>query len=367
VVGNRQQNGTENNVGLLVERTASLSNLSIADSAFARLTYGWYVFNTTTWMTDVFSAITVTQTAFDENTAKGTYIEKLSDATFSDVTANRNGDYLAFWNSRWNAGFDINLKYNAFQNLTFDNFTAISNALGTRDGAALMVKARDDGSYGTYPASLSNVTIDGATVVGNERGIRFGEPDKANAGPSNVTVRYSRILDNAKTYAGTDGTFYGGLINYSQSAVNGSDNWWGCNYGPGQGGAGCVGTTNGISGTGTITAADWLVLNLDADPAEVLPQVGTSDMTADVTQNQSGPSGGYMPGNIAVDFDADLGSVSPVFTYTVQGQAGSIFSAGASEGISTISTTVDCQTVTTTVVITVPQERLYLPYVVKNG
>lgn len=358
VIGNRQQNDTENNIGLLVERTASLTDLAISNSAFNRLTYGWYVFNTTTSSADVFANVAVDNTTFSENLVKGTYIEKLSDAVFTDVAANDNGDYLAFWNSPWNAGFDINLKFGTFQNIAFNNFTALNNGLGSKNGGALMIKARDDGAtYGANPATLTNVIIDGAVIASNERGIRIGEPDKNNATPSSVVVRYSRILDNTKTYTGTDGSVYGGLINYTQSSVTGSNNWWGCNYGPGQGGAGCVGTTNGISGTGTVVATDWLVLGLDADPAAIQP-LSTSALATDMTQNQGGASGGYVPDDTPVAFGATLGSVSPDAGYTFQGQVASTFTAGAIEGQAVISTTVDHQTFTRTLDITTRVQNL---------
>ena len=55
--------------------------------------------------------VSVSNTSFVENSFKGIYAEKLSDATFVDCTVRDNGHY-DFWNGVWNAGFDINLKGN---------------------------------------------------------------------------------------------------------------------------------------------------------------------------------------------------------------------------------------------------------------
>jgi len=98
--------------------------------------------------------------------------------------------------------------------------TAIGNGLTSKEGAALMIKARDDGAtYGAYPATLSNVHITGGTFTGNERGIRFGEPGTTNAGPTNVVITGAAIHSNFKTYGGDDGSAYGDVVNFSLAQV----------------------------------------------------------------------------------------------------------------------------------------------------
>ena len=182
--------------------------------------------------------VTVTDTIFKNNHRKGLYIETLSDAVFTNVQLIDNGYYnagasLAEYNS---AGFDLNLKDGAYSNLQFINMTATGNGLYAKDGAALMIKARSDGTtYGANPATLDNVLISGGSFTGNERGIRFGEPNASNAGPTNVVITGATLLGNVKTYTGTDGSVYGDVVNLSLATVNATENWWGSETGPAAG------------------------------------------------------------------------------------------------------------------------------------
>ncbi len=102
-----------------------------------------------------------------------------------------------------------------------------------KEGVGLTVKARDDGiPTGAFPASLSNVLIQGGTYTGNQRGIRIGEPGKDNAGPTGVVIENAQIYGNVQQYTGTDGSAYGDVINTSQTQVDASPNWWGAITGP---------------------------------------------------------------------------------------------------------------------------------------
>ncbi len=265
VVATNEQNDTESEVGLKVSTNASLTNLEINNSAFNNLTYGWYFAKQGNWGPggSIVSSVVVSGTTFNNNDAKGIYVEKLSDAAFINSSVQNNGLYTSFWNARWNAGFDINLKgEETYQNLSFSGMTFSGNALNTRDGAALMIKARDDGAtYGAYPASLTNVTIQNSFFTGNERGIRFGEPDKNNATPTNITVTNNSISGNAQTYTGTDGSAYGGVINYTQATVNAAGNYWGAEDGPGP-----VGPGSGDAVTTAVTYDPWLCDGTDTSP-----------------------------------------------------------------------------------------------------
>lgn len=179
--------------------------------------------------------VTVTDTIFKNNHRKGLYIETLSDAVFTNVQLIDNGYYnagasLAEYNS---AGFDLNLKDGDYSNLQFINMTATGNGLYAKDGAALMIKARSDGAtYSLHPATLDGVLISGGSFTGNERGIRFGEPNASNAGPTNVVITGATLLGNVKTYTGTDGSAYGDVVNLSLATVNATENWWGSADGP---------------------------------------------------------------------------------------------------------------------------------------
>ena len=209
------------------------------------------------------SNVTVSATTFSNNDVKGIYVEKLSDATFSNSTVENNGLNTSFGNARWNAGFDINLKgEEAYQNLTFDGMTFSNNGLGVSEGAALMIKARDDGAtYGAHPAALNNVTIQNSFFTGNERGIRLGEPDKSNATPTNVVVVHNAISGNMQTYAGSDGSAYGGIINMTQATVTGINNYWGALDGPSG-----VASGSGDGVTTAVTYDPWLCDGTDTSP-----------------------------------------------------------------------------------------------------
>ena len=223
----------ENEIGLKVATDASLSNFIVKNSAFDGCDYGWYfakVVNISE--TSNVQFVTVDDTSFSENDYKGIYAEKLSDATFNNVIVDNNGK-SDFWNQVWNGGFDINLKAGNYANLTFSNMTVTNNGLGYKEGAGFMVKARDDGSY----VSPNNAILDGVLISGgnyscNERGIRVGEPDKGNAGPTNVVITGANITSNVPIYSGTDGSAYGGVVNHAVAEVNATYNWWGDNNGP---------------------------------------------------------------------------------------------------------------------------------------
>ncbi len=210
--------------GLYVDNTSSLSYLTITNSAFNGLDYGWYLQKLVSADISTVTQVTVTGTEFKDNIAKGLYAEKLDNATFNNCNVIDNGDEtwgnLCTYFKPWLAGIDINLKAGAYTNIAFAGCTFTGNGTGeAKEGCALTIKGRDDGStYGPFPASLTNVTITNCTITGNERGVRFGEPGKLNQTPTNVTITTSAIHSNRKTYTGTDGVAYGDVIN--QTAYN---------------------------------------------------------------------------------------------------------------------------------------------------
>ncbi len=230
----------ESEVCLKVATAANVSDLTVLNSGFSNCDHGWYFAKDpeATGGSNVRN-VYVANTSFANNGFKGIYAEKLSDATFVDCSVTGNGSQPN-WNDTWNGGIDINLKgAEAYKNLTFQNLYMAGNGLGFKEGAALMIKARDDAaSYNTYPASLTNVTIEGGIFTGNERGIRLGEPGKSNLGPLNVQIHNAAIYGNNKTYAGADGSLYGGVVNQSQSIVDAINNWWGAISGPSGDGTG---------------------------------------------------------------------------------------------------------------------------------
>lgn len=238
VVGNNVNPNTEQERGLYVDLTSSLSYLTITDCSFDSLTYGWYFQKEVSADASTVQYVDVTNTTFNHNNLKGIYAEKLSDVTFDGCTVSENGFSDAGVPSYflpWMSGIDINLKAGTYANLIFNNCTVTDNALGgAKEGVGLTVKGRGtgnnpSGSYTAFPAWVDNVQVNGGTYTGNERGMRFGEPGKENASPTNVVITDADIYDNVQTYSGTDGSAYGDVVNQMMAGVSVSAeaNWWG--------------------------------------------------------------------------------------------------------------------------------------------
>lgn len=234
VVGTNLNPSTEQERGFYIDLTSTADNIVFEDCAFDNLTYGWYAQKEVSEDASTFSNITVTNTTFNHNNHKGIYTEKLTNATFTTCTANNNGfdsSVLPSYFQAWSAGVDVNLKAGTYANLAFDNCTFQNNATDqAKEGVGLTVKARDDGTtYGAYPASVDVVTLENCTITGNERGVRFGEPEKNNLTPTNVTITNNAIHDNIQHYSESDGSAYGDLINatISTNSVDANCNWWG--------------------------------------------------------------------------------------------------------------------------------------------
>lgn len=238
--------------GLRLGTQAVLDGASITNSHFDGNQFGMNVFQATNG-SGVLNDLTVTNTTFNNNAQKGIYVEKLSNALFDHITVNNSGTDPAY---QYNAGIDINLKYDSYDDIEIRD-SVISNSGVTINsspfpGAAIAVKARDDGSYSSSAATLTNFLMTGVEVINNPAvGIRFGEPSKDNAGPTAPVVTQSRILNN-----GGDG-----IVNVAQAHVNAENNWWGCNTGPNT--ANCE-TTSNVS-SGSIDTDPWLTETSDDD------------------------------------------------------------------------------------------------------
>ena len=73
-----------------------------------------------------------------------------------------------------------------------------------------------------------------------------------------------------------------------------TDNWWGCNDGPGA--SGCD-TVDGVDGT--VTVNPWLVLSISASLTQIKPWA-KSALTADLTHDSSGSGGFSVPTGTSV-------------------------------------------------------------------
>lgn len=146
-----------------------------------------------------FSGVFIDNVSFARLVEKGMYFEQLSDAELSNLDMNDVGQFgraTPFGPAGQNgAAIDINLKYLAYSDIHIHDFDFTNVGLSTGatgqshlNGGAIHIKARDDGSYATNPATLDGVVIENGSIVGTSTGIRIGEPAKTTAGPTDVTI-----------------------------------------------------------------------------------------------------------------------------------------------------------------------------------
>lgn len=149
---------------------------------------------------------------------KGAYFEKLTDSSFTSCKFLNNGtdpNKVANDSMRtWMCGVDINLKNGSYKNISFTGCTFTNN--GANSGTALLIKARDDGNYGS-DTSLDGATVSGCTFSGNNGSypVIIGEPGKDNKTPVNISiqpdVKYENNIAEGSVYTVTfksNGTEY---------------------------------------------------------------------------------------------------------------------------------------------------------------
>jgi hypothetical protein len=211
--------------------------------------------------------------------------------------------------------------------LSITNSTFTSNT-STGDGAGLDFQA-----YGGYPGTISGSTFTGNRSTGTAEtgGAILAETFDTGAGNSSITISNSRIVGNSAPGGGAG--FSGIFINSTLT-----NNWWGCNGGPGASGCDTVVFDSGANGFNP-----WLVLSVSADPSQILPGA-TSLLTADLTHNSNGIGGFGVPNGTPVAFGGTLDSgVNPSNTTLTSGQASSTYTAGSSAGNGSGTATVDNQ------------------------
>tara|TARA_R110002124_G_scaffold233406_1_gene398684 strand:+ start:43982 stop:51490 length:7509 start_codon:yes stop_codon:yes gene_type:complete len=147
-------------VGLKIESISNVDGLTVANSHFDGNVEGWH-FAQSKNAPSIVTNVTVTDTTFNDNAKKGIYVEKLDNASFTNVSVINSGTT----GGSAAAGIDINLKYGVYQNIAIDS-TKIRNSGTTASGNAITVKARNDGSsYSGNPATLTGLTITDSDIV----------------------------------------------------------------------------------------------------------------------------------------------------------------------------------------------------------
>jgi len=198
-----------------------------------------------------------------------------------------------------------------------------------------------------YPGTVSGSTFTGnstteAAGIGGALGVEGGSG-------TTLSLSNSRISGNSAS----KGT---GLESYVDTTA--TNNWWGCNAGPGTpannaGGngspnAGCDSLYQDTSDGTALTYDPWLVLGISANSTTVDTDQ-TTGVTADLTHNSSGTGGFSVPNGTPVSFGATLGTISGASSSTTSGQGTATFTAGSTPGAGSGKATVDNQTVSVTI------------------
>jgi nitrous oxidase accessory protein NosD len=201
-------------------------------------------------------------------------------------------------------------------------------------------------------AGSSGITLLGAlgrndllTIQGNALVHNGGYGLRAENGAfdaTGTTVEFNRIAGNSK----------GGVRNDDQAqTLPMSFNWWGCNAGPGA--PGCDAIADPVS---SVDQTRWLTLTLGASPATISTGGDRSTVTASIRTpaGDTAPLSGFpvLPAtNVALA--ASLGSIAPSAPFGT-GDATATLTSGDLPGTSTITATLDSQTVQSTVAIVQP-------------
>lgn len=156
------------------------------------------------------ATMNLTGCTFENADQKAIYVEALTNSTiqgcqFINCGTKEDGAHSM------SSAVDINLKYGDYENISIQDCKFEGNGAGL--GGALLIKARDDGSYADESATLTGVTIIGCTFTDNNRDIVFGEPMKNNVGPYAVSIdgesvspseKEETVLPIKETYSGAE-------------------------------------------------------------------------------------------------------------------------------------------------------------------
>ncbi|HXH41197.1 MAG TPA: hypothetical protein VNN08_21400 [Thermoanaerobaculia bacterium] len=204
------------------------------------------------------------------------------------------------------------------------NISIINNGVIGTPGAILITEL-----IGLGPNGL--VTVNSNTFLNNQVGVNVGNPPGVP-----IEMHFNRIANNATAL----------ITSSASAAVNGQNNWWGCNAGP----ATCA--TNSISAGSAVILDPWILMNIAAAPSTV-HLFQSSLVTVDFNHNSLGAAISGFP-NSVLPFSATGGNLSqPPFSPIFLGMSLMPFTATA-VGPATVSATLDAQTVTANITVTGP-------------
>lgn len=222
--------GNESPKGIDVQQKTISGSLIYKNAEIKDMYYGILVsVNSSEAKAKVVDTLDINHAVFTDNLHKAVYVENANTVKVDSTTFTGDASTgTEYWPTR--IALDINEKYNRYDSVSVTNctFNNIQGTPGTPSqegqvgyGAALAVKARNDGSYADPAASLKNVTITGNTFIGNTCDLMIGEPAaegkvaehtwnlgtvniQKNAFSSKVQNNYKQKTDTSQNYWGSE-------------------------------------------------------------------------------------------------------------------------------------------------------------------
>jgi hypothetical protein len=285
---------------------------------------------------------------------KGT-ISSISSSSFSNCSGiDLSGDYPGAGGAIYNVGPISSISSSSFSDcsatlggaiINVDNISSISSSsfsdCSATNGGAI-VNFDNISSFTSSSFSDCSATNGGAIenfgTISSFTSSSFSDCSATNGGAIEnfgaiSSIHFSRIFSNTPT-----------AVNTSGSTVDASDNWWGSNANP-----------SGYT-AGGVTVTPWLVLNSTAVPSSIGGSQ-TAKIRVNLTRNSAGTdttSGGiFVPDGIPVAFvrTSGTGSIQPAAGKITTGANTTTFTP-AGPGTSTVSATVDGETVSADITVT---------------
>ncbi|MEZ5928568.1 MAG: hypothetical protein R3C55_08835 [Parvularculaceae bacterium] len=227
----------DNVTGLRKGTAQDVTNVTISNNSFSQGIHGITIYAAPDG-SGAFDGVTMDSNTFSALSEKGMYFEQLSNAELNDNVFDDVGNFgrisppFGGTQGEFGQAIDINLKYENYENVVFNDTIITNSGHSDQDGnaspgafgAAIGVKIRDDGpSYNAQPATFTgNIEFNGGSIDGTSTGFRIGEPGKDNLGP-NVHINGVEISNTTVTDVenATD-TTSGGLTEVTMALSQGS-------------------------------------------------------------------------------------------------------------------------------------------------
>jgi len=293
----------------------------------------------------------------------------INNCTFTDNTASKFGGAIS--NVGWNPvdNSTVNINNCIFNNNSvlngyggaISNYGFYANATTTITGSTFNNNSALNGyggaidNYGRY-ANASTI-ITGCNFTYNIANYGGAISNRNSTENTSINLSNSSLDDNTATMGGaffndgnTSNINYCQIINnnpvnntiYSDSGlVDANYNWWGSNNNP----------SNYVYGNVNLT--NWLILNINSNASSSNIYTITANLLYDDQGQYHDPLDGCLPNGIPVIFTSSIGNLQPTSTTLINGQAKTIFTSNSS-GLANITATLDNQTVTTNIMVTLP-------------